>query len=133
MPNKLTVELMGHAGGDAEAKKSAKGTEYAQFSMAINFGKKDEPKAHTVWFRCMAFHKAREQALDLVRKGAPLIVRGDMSELSAYTNKAGAPAVGATMFVQSIDPYVVEQREERPQSVPQVAPPPTDDSMDLPF
>ena len=133
MPNKMNVTIEGHAGGDAEEKESKSGKKYAQFSMAVTFGKKDDPKKHTLWIRCMAFHSAKEQAMDLVKKGNPLVVRGDMAECSAYiSNKTNAPAVGATMFVNTVDPYVVEQREEHPQSVPQVAPPPVEEP-DLPF
>lgn len=132
MPNKMMVTIEGHAGGDAELKTASTGREYAQFSMAVTFGKKDDPKRHTLWVRCMAFHGAREQAMDLVKKGNPLVVRGDMAECSAYI-KDEKPRVGATMFVNTIDPYVVEEREEHPQTVPQVAPPPVEDSPDLPF
>jgi hypothetical protein len=129
----MNVTIEGHAGGDAELKTASTGREYAQFSMAVSFGKKDDPKKHTLWVRCMAFHAAKEQAMDLVKKGNPLVVRGDMAECSAYiSNKTNAPAVGAMMFVNTVDPYVVEQREEYPQSVPQVAPTPTEE-VELPF
>lgn len=131
MPNKMMVTIEGHAGGDAEERESKNGKKYAQFSMAVSFGKKDDPKKHTLWVRCMAFHEAREQAMDLVKKGKPLVVRGDMSECSAYI-KDEQPRVGASMWVNTIDQYVVEERDEHPQSVPQVAPPPVEEP-DLPF
>ncbi len=132
MPNKMIVEIQGHAGGDAEAKTSGGGREYAQFSMAVSFGKKDDPKRHTLWVRCLAFHLAREQAMDLVKKGNPLVVRGEMSECSAYI-KDEKPKVGATIFVKTVDVYVPEQRDEYPNELaPQVAPAPTLEP-DLPF
>lgn len=112
MPNSCEVTLKGHAGSDAEAKKSTAGNDYAQFSVAISNGKKDDPNKVTTWFKCMAFKSATQQALTVVSKGAALVVTGDLS-LKAYIDKEGKPRVDATVFAHKIELY------EKPKLVSQ--------------
>lgn len=106
MPNECSVTIKGHAGGDAlkETARSS-GKEYASFSIAVTKGKKDDPNKVTTWFRCLAFNDAAQQALDVVKKGVAIVVRGDLS-LKAYIKKDGqSAAVDATVFVHTVDPY----------------------------
>lgn len=105
MPNECSVTIKGHAGGDAVRETAkASGKEYASFSIAVTKGKKDDPNKVTMWFRCLAFNNATQQTLDVVKKGAAIVVRGDLS-LKAYINKSEQAAVDATVFVHTVDPY----------------------------
>jgi single stranded DNA-binding protein len=82
-----TITVAGHAGGDAEINflKDGSGS-VTNFSVATShYDGKDsdgDPKFITEWFRCAVWGKLGERAVEVIKKGTPVIVTGRLARKS---------------------------------------------------
>lgn len=86
MPNFNQMTLVGHVGRDPEVRHTAAGQAVTQFSMA--YTRKVKGQDATTWFQVSAWNKTGEIAAQYVRKGAPVMVVGEVT-LREYTTQAG--------------------------------------------
>ena len=85
------VTLLGHAGRDAEAHTGKSGDKSASFSLATTRrwkGQDGAPAESTEWHRIVVFGGFVKPALELVQKGAALLVEGRLATRE-YTDKQG--------------------------------------------
>lgn len=76
MPNHNEINIIGHVGGEPEARSVGQSTVYS-FSVAVNRGKnKDGESYGTDWFRVEAWNK--EWILERFGKGDLVFVSGSM-------------------------------------------------------
>lgn len=79
--------LSGNVGRDAELKTSKAGTQYADFSLAVN-AKSEGGEDETMWVRVHVFGKSAERAATFCKKGANVFVTGPMKKRK-YTKRDG--------------------------------------------
>ncbi len=68
------AEIIGNISRDAEMKMTASGLEVANFTVAANGAKKDDP---VVWVRCSVFGKRAAALTKFLTKGTKVFVRGE--------------------------------------------------------
>jgi len=69
------ISIVGRAGKDPEFKSFESGTCLAEFSVAVNGFKKDEPPT---WFNIKLWGKQAQLATDYLRKGNLVGISGEM-------------------------------------------------------
>lgn len=80
------IIITGRLGGDPELKTSGNGTEYTNFSLAVDRRKNKDEEKKTDWFRCVAFGKMAAFITTYFKKGDGMEVSGRM-ENDAYKDK----------------------------------------------
>lgn len=61
--------VVGNLTADPELKFSEGGTPFAKFSIAVNDGKRDDPKAKKAFYRCTAFNGVAENVAETLHRG----------------------------------------------------------------
>jgi single-strand DNA-binding protein len=85
MPSLNTVQIMGHAGKDAEVRYTQNGLAVATFSIATSsYTKSKEQK--TEWHNIVAFGKTAEYCRDVLKKGDLVFVIGSLTTSSYDKN-----------------------------------------------
>jgi len=82
--NKIVIS--GRLGKDPELKTGANGTEYVNFSLAVDRRKVKDEEKKTDWFRCVAFGKIAAFITTYFKKGDGMEISGRM-ENDAYKDK----------------------------------------------
>ena len=72
------VIISGRLGKDPELKTGANGTEYTNFSLAVDRRKNKDEEKKTDWFRCVAFGKMAAFIAKYFHKGDGMEVGGRM-------------------------------------------------------
>jgi len=74
MPSKNECVIIGHIGQDPELRYTLNGTAYCSFSVAENYGKKEDRK--TQWHRIVVWNDLAEVVAAEFSKGDAIEVRG---------------------------------------------------------
>lgn len=82
--NKIVIS--GRLGRDPELKTGGNGTEYVNFSLAVDRRKNKDEEKKTDWFRCVAFGKMAAFITTYFKKGDGMEISGRM-ENDAYKDK----------------------------------------------
>lgn len=90
--NKIVIS--GRLGRDPELKTAGNGTEYVNFSVAVDRRKNKDEEKKTDWFRCVAFGKMAAFISTYFKKGDGIEISGRM-ENEPYTPKDSDKAVDA--------------------------------------
>lgn len=99
----LRAEIIGHIGKDAEVK-TINNNQYVAFSVAHNESVKtntDEKQTKVVWISVLMRGNGGN-LLQYLKQGQQVFVRGDLMSPRIYTNSAGLPAIGITLFSREI-------------------------------
>jgi single-strand DNA-binding protein len=86
----LRVTLLGNLGGEPEIRYSARGTQFVQFTVAVNqvrTGPDGERQENTEWFRVRRMGKSAEY-LQRLSKGTRVLVVGRL-DIGRYQSKDG--------------------------------------------
>jgi single-strand DNA-binding protein len=104
----LRVTLLGNLGGEPEVRFTQKGTQFTQFSVAVNqvrLGPDRERQENTEWFRIRVSGRQSDFAQRLT-KGSRVLVVGRL-DIGHYQGKDGEPRVSYDVWaddVQSMSP-----------------------------
>jgi single-strand DNA-binding protein len=82
------IEMIGNLGRDPEMSYSSAGLAVTNFSVAASDGKDRNGNEDMQWVRVVCFGKQAENAIDFLKKGKKVFVRGKIS-LSKYRKKDG--------------------------------------------
>jgi single-strand DNA-binding protein len=132
----LRVEFVGHAGGDAEQRPSARGPIVSSLRVAVNQRRQrpdGEPEETTTWFAVRAMGTVGERVAELV-KGQRVLVIGRL-DIRPYQRSDGSPGVACDVWadeVLSLGPRV-EPEGRRPAAVGTREGTEAADADDLPF
>jgi single-strand DNA-binding protein len=125
MPNKLTVDLTGHAGRDAELKYTENGQALMSVSVAVNsWRRKDDPPT---WFNVTLWGKRAEALAQYIQKGDVVNVWGEL-DIRPYTSNSGDPGISYDVNAEGLTPLGRRQDREADSG-----PPPAEDLSDIPF
>lgn len=80
------IFITGRLGKDPELKTGGNGTEYTNFSLAVDRRKSKDEERKTDWFRCVAFGKMAAFITTYFHKGDGMEIIGRM-ENDAYKDK----------------------------------------------
>lgn len=127
-----SIIITGRITHDIELKTSAAGTEYTNFSVAVDRRRKDKDgNKQTDFFKVSVFGKSAVFCQTYFKRGDGINVQGRM-ESDKYTNKDGVEVTGWTLMAENIEfPH-----GKGKASADGSAPGPTiltDDQKDLPF
>lgn len=126
------IIITGQITHDIELKTSAAGTEYTNFSVAVDRRRKDKDgNKQTDFFKVSVFGKTAVFCQTYFHKGDGINVQGRM-ESDKYTNKDGVEVTGWTLMAENVEFPHSKGRASADGS----APGPTiltDDQKDLPF
>jgi single-strand DNA-binding protein len=78
MPSFNKITIVGHAGRDAELRKTPSGSTNASFSIATTEKRGDSEQ--TTWFNATAWGKTAEIAAQYVQKGKLIYIEGRLSQ-----------------------------------------------------
>jgi len=136
MPNLDETTIIGHLGKDAVMKETSAG-HVTEFSVAVNYGKKDEDgKRKTTWYNVSCWHGTAKGAEHL-RKGDAVICIGHMRERKwedKYFWSLIADHVGKVLYVKDEpgygkDPDYHQPAHEDTEPIEDV----TEDDSSIPF
>jgi single-strand DNA-binding protein len=84
------TQIVGNVGRDAELTYTPKGDAVAKFTVAVNktWGKGDDRKTKTTWFRITCWRELAEVTSQYVKKGMLVMVVGEVHS-SAWINQQG--------------------------------------------
>jgi single-strand DNA-binding protein len=99
------LQIIGHAGADAELRTTRGGNTVAGFTIATShyWWAEDRKQEQTTWHRCVAWNQNEgpqlaTQAQNLVKKGTRVFVEGRLNATS-WTDKDGATHQGWELIV----------------------------------
>ena len=74
-----------------------------EFSVAVSkkTGRGDERKEKTTWFKCTVWRDRAETANDLIRKGAQILVSGEVDTEAYIDKKTNEPRASLTITVNT--------------------------------
>ena len=133
------VIIIGNVGREVELSYTPTGVAVAKTSIAVNkvTGSGDSRKEKTTWFRCTFWRERAETAHQYLRKGAKVLVVGEV-DVNAYIDKNGAAA--ATLELTANDFKFLDPKPEgeaantsKPPTGGKRPPAPADDPNDIPF
>jgi single-strand DNA-binding protein len=86
-----SVQLVGRLGRDAEIKYTPSGTPVANFSIAVDAGKKNDNK-QTLWVNCTLWEKRAESLAPYLIKGKMVAVEATLEEPRCWISKQSGEA-----------------------------------------
>jgi len=113
------ITIVGRVGRNAELKYLKDGVALCEFSVAVSkkTGRGDERKEKTTWFKCTVWRDRAETAADIIRKGAQILVAGEV-DIEAYIDKkTNEPRASLTITVgtfQLLSPKAENDEEHAP-------------------
>lgn len=93
------IFLIGHLGGDVEARTTKNGLKIAKFSLATNYV--INQKKHVQWHSISAFDKTADIALRYLKKGDQVSVVGEI-RTHDYTGKDGIARKHTEVLVREL-------------------------------
>lgn len=98
-----SIIITGRITHDIELKTSAAGTEYANFSVAVDRRRKDKDgNKQTDFFKVSVFGKTAVFCSTYMHRGDGVNVQGRM-ESDKYTDKDGVDRVGWTLMAENVE------------------------------
>lgn len=98
-----SIIITGRITHDIELKTSAAGTEYTNFSVAVDRRRKDKDgNKQTDFFKVSVFGKSAVFCQTYFHKGDGINVQGRM-ESDKYTNKDGVEVTGWTLMAENVE------------------------------
>ena len=98
-----SIIITGRITHDIELKTSAAGTEYTNFSVAVDRRRKDKDgNKQTDFFKVSVFGKSAVFCQTYFHKGDGINVQGRM-ESDRYTNKDGVEVTGWTLMAENVE------------------------------
>ena len=95
--------ITGRLGRDPELKTGGSGTEYCQFSVAVDRRKAErDQEKKTDWFRCVAFGKTAAFVEKYFKKGDGIVVEGAL-ESDTYEAKDGTKRTKWSIRVEEVE------------------------------
>jgi single-strand DNA-binding protein len=76
------VIIQGNVGAAPERRMTSTGKAVANFSVAVNEGKRGTEEAHTEWFRCVAWERTADVAVQYLQKGHQVLLQGRLQTRS---------------------------------------------------
>jgi single-strand DNA-binding protein len=132
MPQFQQVTIIGHLGRDPETRYSPNGDAITGFTVAVSekWGKGDEKKEHTEWFRVQSFKTLAEIAGKYLKKGNPVFLQGRL-RTRKWKDKEGAERFSTELIADKIQ---LLGKQETAGSAPEKKPGHFDDMPDdIPF
>lgn len=98
-----SIIITGRITHDIELKTSAAGTEYTNFSVAVDRRRKDKDgNTQTDFFKVSVFGKTAAFVNQYFHKGDGINVQGRM-ESDKYTDKDGVARIGWTLMAENVE------------------------------
>lgn len=94
------ITIAGRLAADAETRVTPSGLKVTNFRMAVNVRKGG--KEETMWWRVTVWGDRYDKMMPYFKKGAALVVVGEMSKPEIWTDKEGRPQVGLEMTADMI-------------------------------
>lgn len=103
MSYQLTT-IVGYVGQDATIRYTRDGTAVASFSVATSkkFGKGEDKREETTWWRVTAWREQAETASQYVKKGMLILVDGDVKATAWIDEKAGTARAALELTAHTI-------------------------------
>ena len=113
------ITIVGRVGRNAELKYLKNGVALCEFSVAVSkkTGRGDERKEKTTWFKCTVWRDRAETASDIIRKGAQILVAGEIDVEAYIDKKTNEPRASLTITVgtfQLLSPKAENDEEHAP-------------------
>jgi len=113
------ITIVGRVGGDAEFKYTKEGVALTNFSVAVSkkTGRGDERREKTTWFKCTVWRDRAETASEIIRKGAQILVAGEVDVEAYLDKKTNDPRAALTITVgtfQLLSPKAENDEEHAP-------------------
>lgn len=127
-----SIIISGRICNDIELKTSASGTEFTNFSVAVDRERKDrDGNKQTDFFKVSVFSKSAVFCQTYFRKGDGITIRGRI-EFDKYTDKDGNERTGTTLMAERVEfpPGKGKSSSDDVQTAPTVL---TGQDRDLPF
>lgn len=127
-----SIVISGRICNDIELKVSGAGSEYTNFSVAVDRERKNKDgNKQTDFFKCSVFGKSAAFVSQYFKKGDGITIRGRM-EFDKYTNKDGVEMTGSTLMAERVEfpPGKGKASVDGSTPGPTIL---TDDQKDLPF
>lgn len=109
--------IIGNVGRDPELRYLQSGVAVCDFTVAVsrkwNDKNTNEPREKTTWFVVKVWRGLAETANQYVRKGAQIMVTGDI-DASAYTSQDGEARASLELTAQNFQ-LLGGKRDEQPQ------------------
>jgi len=118
-----SITLIGNLGNDPEMRYTPAGTAVCSFRLAVNRTWTDgegNKKDKTTWFRVTTWRKQAEIANQYLKRGAKVLVVGEVEEPNAFVNKAGEPAASLEVTAQTLK-FLSSNADGKAQSAPEGA------------
>ena len=138
MPSRNYVEIIGHAGQDAEVRYLASGSPVCSFSVATTEHWKDkssgEKQERTEWHRVQVWGKLAEVCGEYVKKGMLVFVSGSI-RTNEWTDKDGVDRRDKEINGKEVL-FLTKRDSEKPSADPVRPRPALNDNMaddDIPF
>lgn len=98
-----SIIISGRICNDIELKVSGAGSEYTNFTVAVDRERKDKDgNKQTDFFKCSVFGKSAAFVSQYFKKGDGITIRGRM-EFDKYTNKDGVEMTGSTLMAERVE------------------------------
>ena len=106
------LTIVGNVGQDAEIKYLRDGVAVTNFSVAVSkvTGKGDARKETTTWFKITIWREKAETAAQIVKKGARILVTGEVSASAFIDKKTGEAR--ASLELTASEFRLLSSREE---------------------
>lgn len=111
----IIVQIAGRLGKDAESRFTPGGQKVTTLTLATNIRKGG--KEETVWWRVTIWGDRYDKMMPYFKKGAALVVIGDMNKPEIWTDREGKPQVSCDMTADIIrfNPFGGSGGERNPQ------------------
>ena len=128
MASMAKITVIGNVTRDAELRMTPNGKAVAEFSVAVNGGKRDTPSAWVNFYRVSIFGAMADVAQQYVRKGGSIAVTGDLHSRT-YTDKGGVEKTSLDIQYASFT-LLGSRQDAAPAEAPRPA---TFDPDEIPF
>lgn len=108
--NLAKITIAGHIGKNAEAKTTGDGKNIVSFTVAVSVGYGD--KKVTNWFDIVTFRAVPDWKMQLLNKGANVVVVGDFKE--TITEKDGKNYHHLNVLAETIEVFNKKEESEAP-------------------
>lgn len=98
-----SIVISGRICNDIELKVSGAGSEYTNFTVAVDRERKDKDgNKQTDFFKCSVFGKSAAFVSQYFHKGDGITIRGRV-EFDKYTDKDGNERTGTTLMAERVE------------------------------
>jgi single-strand DNA-binding protein len=94
------IHIAGHLGADPEVRFTTSGKKVTTLRVATRSRKGGQDE--TVWWRVSVWGEEYDKMISYLKKGSPVIVFGEMSKPSIYTDRDGKPQISLDITASAI-------------------------------